>query len=152
MKATTRALVALLLAAPVAACSTPPKKADLGAVLGGIGGGVIGNQVGRGHGRTVAVIAGTLLGAAVGHEVGRSVDRTDELLAARALEHNRTGQRSRWKNPDTGRVVAVTPTRTFQRPDGEYCREYQTEVWVGREKQEAYGTACRQPDGSWKIL
>ena len=24
-------------------------------------------------------------------------------------------------------------------------------VWIGNKSQQAYGTACRQPDGSWKI-
>lgn len=32
-----------------------------------------------------------------------------------------------------------------------YCREYQTEVTVARKQQEAYGTVCRKPDGTWKI-
>lgn len=133
-------------------CAAPPKKADIGTVLGGIGGGVLGAQVGSGHGRTAAIIAGTMLGATVGREVGRSVDRTDQLMAARALEANRTGETSTWTNPDTGKVVALTPTRTYRRSSGRYCREYQTEVWVGRDRQQAYGTACRQPDGSWEIL
>jgi surface antigen len=46
----------------------------------------------------------------------------------------------------------VTPTRTYQQSSGEYCREYQQTVTVGGKTQEAYGTACRQPDGTWKIV
>ncbi len=36
--------------------------------------------------------------------------------------------------------------------NGTYCREYQQMVTVAGRKQESYGTACMQPDGSWKIL
>lgn len=33
-----------------------------------------------------------------------------------------------------------------------YCREYTNRVVVGNRTQESYGTACLQPDGSWKII
>ncbi|MBE0617505.1 MAG: glycine zipper 2TM domain-containing protein [Proteobacteria bacterium] len=133
------------------ACSTPPKKSEMGTVLGGVGGGVLGAQIGGGTGRTAAIIAGTIIGAVIGHEIGQSIDRTDELKAQQVLEVNRSGQTTQWVNPDSGNTVAVTPIKTYQVASGEYCREYQTEVIVGGKKESAYGTACRQPDGSWKI-
>lgn len=34
---------------------------------------------------------------------------------------------------------------------GPYCREYTGTVNVGGHKQESYGTACLQADGSWQI-
>ena len=36
--------------------------------------------------------------------------------------------------------------------EGRYCREYQTMVMVGGAAQPAYGTACRMPDGMWRIV
>jgi surface antigen len=33
-----------------------------------------------------------------------------------------------------------------------YCREYTRSVTIGNRAQDAYGTACQQPDGSWKIV
>ena len=33
-----------------------------------------------------------------------------------------------------------------------YCREYTRTVYIGNRTQEAYGTACLQPDGSWMIV
>jgi surface antigen len=80
------------------------------------------------------------------------MDRADEARAQRVLEKGRTGETVTWKNPDTGNTVAVTPTRTYQARSGQHCREYQTEVIVGGKREAAYGTACRQPDGSWKIV
>ncbi|MDX2074243.1 MAG: hypothetical protein SFX19_07775 [Alphaproteobacteria bacterium] len=36
--------------------------------------------------------------------------------------------------------------------DGRYCREYQAVSRIGGAKQQTYGTACLQPDGSWEII
>lgn len=47
---------------------------------------------------------------------------------------------------------SVTPTRDGTSTSGRYCREYQHEVTVGARKEQAYGIACRQPDGSWGIV
>jgi hypothetical protein len=33
-----------------------------------------------------------------------------------------------------------------------YCREYTRSVYIGGQREEAYGTACMQPDGSWMIV
>ena len=46
---------------------------------------------------------------------------------------------------------SITPTKTVKRND-QYCREYMQEVVIGGEKKKAYGQACRQPDGNWKIV
>jgi surface antigen len=35
---------------------------------------------------------------------------------------------------------------------GTWCREYRTTVTVGGLAQQAFGTACRQPDGTWKVV
>ena len=42
-------------------------------------------------------------------------------------------------------------TRTYQNQSGQYCREFTQTIQVGGESQQGHGTACRQPDGSWKI-
>ena len=34
---------------------------------------------------------------------------------------------------------------------GDYCREYTRTVYVGGIQQQAYGTACLEPDGAWRI-
>ncbi len=46
----------------------------------------------------------------------------------------------------------MTPLRTYEPEPGRYCREYQTVVTIGGRAEQAYGTACRQPDGSWQIV
>ena len=75
-----------------------------------------------------------------------------ERTADQALETNPTGQSSTWNNPDSGNSGTFTPTRTSYTDSGQPCREYQQTVTIGGETQPAYGTACRQADGSWHIV
>jgi surface antigen len=144
----------LILAGAIALAlgSTACTNEQSGQVVGGIIGGIAGHQVGKGHGRTVATVVGTIAGSMIGGNVGRSMDDTDRLKAHRSLEHNRTHESSHWSNPDTGNDYTMTPTRTWQNDNGQYCREYTTEVVVGGQQETAYGTACRQADGSWKVV
>jgi surface antigen len=121
-----------------------------GMIIGGALGGLLGSQVGRGSGRTAAIIVGTLAGAAIGGNIGRSMDDTDRLRAAHSLETVRTGVSSTWRNPDTGNRYAVTPTRTYEYA-GAPCREYTIDAVIGGQREKIYGTACRQPDGSWQV-
>jgi hypothetical protein len=44
-------------------------------------------------------------------------------------------------------VVYAPPRRQDQ-----LCREYQSSAVIDGRKQPTYGTACRQPDGSWRII
>lgn len=150
-------LLLLILSITPYGCATPmgPKESG-GTVLGGVGGAIIGSQVGGGTGRLVGVAVGTLAGALIGQEVGRSLDRADRLAmentAQQALEYNETRRSSAWRNPDTGHSGTFTPTRTYREPAGRYCREYTQTVLIGGEQHNAYGTACRRPDGNWEIV
>lgn len=139
---------AIALALGTTACTNE----QTGQVVGGILGGVAGNQVGSGSGRTVATVAGAIAGTFIGGAVGRSMDDTDRLKAHRSLEYNRTNETTYWSNPDSGNEYSMTPTRTWQNDTGQYCREYTSDVVVGGRRETAYGTACRQPDGSWKVV
>ena len=93
--------------------------------------------------------------ATMGGSVGRSLDDVDRLMAERtgsqALENYRTNETASWRNPDTGHQGSFTPTNTYQQADGTYCREFQQTITVGGEVHQGYGTACRQPDGTWQI-
>ncbi|TWA62015.1 hypothetical protein FBZ82_11627 [Azospirillum brasilense] len=49
--------------------------------------------------------------------------------------------------------IAATPAGpAYTARNGQLCREYQTTVMVGGLAQPGYGTACRQPDGSWRVV
>jgi surface antigen len=122
-----------------------------GTLIGGATGGILGSQVGRGDGRTAAIIGGTVLGLLVGGDIGRSMDAVDHLYVERTLESVPARTTTAWQNPDSSVRYEVTPTTTYESPDGRYCREYLTTATVAGERQQLYGTACRQPDGSWEV-
>ena len=143
----TISVISLLLA--ISGCTSEPTKQDAGMVIGGILGGVLGSQVGHGDGTTAAIIVGTMLGGAIGGSVGKSMDDVDRLKTNHTLETVRTGVPSQWKNPDSGNTYAVVPTRTYETNSGP-CREYTIDAMIGGKPEKVYGTACRQPDGSWK--
>lgn len=134
----------------LAGCQGMPK-ADQGALAGAALGGAVGHNFGSGSGKVLATFGGAVLGALAGGNIGRRLDAYDEQQAQRALEYGQTGDPMTWVNPDRGHEVTFVPTETYQTSSGRYCREYQTQVEVGYEVKEAYGTACRQPDGSWEI-
>jgi surface antigen len=151
--------IAIVMAAVLAlgACQQGqgPDKTDIGTVLGGVGGAVIGAQFGSGTGRLAATAAGTLIGAFVGREVGKSLDKADIAAAQQAQNKAHTapvGEKIVWSNPDTGHSGSVTPVRQGTDSAGNQCREYQSTVTIGGKTEQAYGTACRQPDGSWKVV
>ena len=158
-----KAIAAAVLALSLAGCAQPGdteqnsgiNKETGGTVLGAIAGGIAGAQFGRGSGKLAATAAGTLLGAFIGNRVGQSLDRADLEYAnhtnQQALETARTGQSITWNNPDSGHSGAITPTRTYQTTSGQYCREFQQTITIGGQPQQSFGTACRQPDGTWKI-
>lgn len=118
-------------------------------LLGGILGAVVGTQVGKGKGRTVAMIGGGLLGAVLGGEVAKSMDRSDNAEAQSALETTPTGRTVSWTNPDSGSSYNMVPTRTYKSNTGRDCRDYTMWVFIDGFEEEAQGTACRTPDGTW---
>lgn len=155
MKQLTALLLVFALLLAGCAPSMGPKETG-GTLLGAGTGALLGAQVGGGRGRLVAVAIGTLAGALIGQGIGQSLDRADQLAMERnaqyALENTRSNVATTWRNPDTGNYGSITPIETYQTRQGRYCREYTQTVVVGGQKQQAYGTACRQPDGTWLIV
>ncbi len=68
-----------------------------------------------------------------------------------ALERARSGTVVQWRNPDDGIGGTFVPKPAFQDSSGRICREFNQTVLIGNRQQEAWGTACRQSDGSWKL-
>ena len=149
-------LVTGLVGLSLVGCTTEGgQKQQVGTLLGAAGGALLGAQVGSGTGQLVGVAAGTLLGAMLGQEIGRSLDRADRAAMSRAEDEAYrapVGDTISWNNPQSGNYGTVTPVRDGTSSSGRYCREFQQTVTIGGRVEEAYGTACRQPDGSWEIV
>lgn len=150
----------VLIMGSVAACThtgTPldqfGDKTKIGSVLGATGGGLLAAATGGG---ASGIAAGVLLGGLTGGVLGNQLDNQDRQLmqraSHRALETGRTGKSTAWRNPDNGHHGRIKPTRTYQRANGGFCREYQQTIIIGGEEQQGFGTACRQPDGSWQTV
>jgi surface antigen len=152
----TMVMAAVLSLGLLGGCVTDQgNKQTMGTLLGAGLGGFAGSKVGGGKGQLAATAAGVLLGGLMGNSMGQSLDRADQAYLSRAQDQALeapVGQTISWSNPDSGNYGHVTPTRVGRDTStGAYCREYQTEVIVGGESQVGYGTACRMPDGDWKI-
>jgi surface antigen len=56
-----------------------------------------------------------------------------------------------YRHPDSGNHGSVTALSSYQESNCRYYREYSHQVKINGETEQAYGTACRQSDGSWQI-
>jgi len=153
-RACQRALVsAMLMTFLLFGCESTGPKTAVGGLGGAAAGGLLAAALG---GKGPGIAAGTILGALIGGTIGDRLDAADRekanAAASRALEAVPSGQSVAWQNPDSGNTGAVTPVRTYQTSTGQYCREYTQTITIGGEKHKSYGTACREADGSWKIV
>jgi surface antigen len=126
-----------------------------GTLMGAALGGLVGSQFGSGGGQLAATAAGTLLGAYIGNSVGRQLDEDDRqrMRAAEMRAYSSPiNEPIVWNNPRTGNSGTITPVRDGRSSRGAYCREFQSEIIVGGRRENAHGTACREPDGSWRIV
>ena len=158
LKKITRIVSVVLIATTLSSCSSMMNtvednpKAVLGSLLGGAVGVGIAAAAGGGTGAMLgAGLGGMLIGGFIGNRLDARDKRMASEAAQKAFENNRSGQTSVWNNPDSGHSGTITPTRTTQLANGQYCREYNQTITVGGEQHQAYGTACRQADGTWKI-
>lgn len=139
----------------LAACEGAGQKETAGTLIGAAAGGLLGAQFGSGAGKIAAATVGTLAGGFIGSSIGKSLDRADQQAMVQAQQQAHAapvGQQINWNNPDSGNSGTITPLRDGTSSGGAYCREYQTTVTVGGKTEDAFGTACQQPDGSWKIV
>lgn len=60
------------------------------------------------------------------------------------------GETIHWNDDTASGSVRVVREGTSSA--GRYCREFQQKIKIGGKTEDAYGTACQQPDGAWEIL
>lgn len=163
---TSKLLVALVSASFLTACTEPNgapgrgienggalSKTDVGVAAGVVTGGLVGSTIGGGAGQVVAVIGGGLLGGLLGGTIGQSLDNADraeyDRASTAALD---SGTSHSWNNPDTGHSGRITPHKGYKDSSGRYCREYTQSIVVDGKSERGHGKACRETDGSWKIV
>ena len=88
----------------------------------------------------VAIVGGVLLGAALLSQPAYSEPPQTVYAPPPAAYYGQAP------------IQATPASDVYQTQSGEYCREYQSSVRVGGQMQYGYGTACQQPDGSWRVV
>lgn len=145
---------AALMATALTGCATMGPNERVGQIVGAVGGAVIGSQIGDSRAGTAI---GTLLGSEMGRSVGRSVDMAQWMQDRDfAYRVHRAPMGRPMVRPYTYRgyhgQMRVIPRHTYRIPQGLYCRQYQTEIYVGGYREIGTGTACQMPNGTWRIM
>ncbi len=148
MKMPSKILTILILALLFQGCAS---QKEAGTLAGAVTGAAVGSSVGKGSGRALAIFFGAIIGSELGRTIGEYMDAHDRSRTAYVLEHNKTNEISSWRNPDTTHYYKVQPTVTYQTNEGP-CREFTVDAQIAGKIQQLYGYACRQADGSWKMM
>jgi surface antigen len=132
-------------------------KADIGTIIGGVIGGVAGSGIGKGNGNKAAIIIGAIAGSLIGNQMGREMDNSDRRAFEEAQRRSLEGgmnQNCEWDGRNygsrTGARGRFTSTREgYNARTGEYCREYESSIYVRDRVETNRGIACQNRDGSW---
>lgn len=112
---------------------------------------IVGSPVASGEGEpTIGPMEGGLTGA----DVGRSLSDADRKIALKAeyeaLEYS-SGLPTKWQSAD-GTITGTVTVGGITRVNSLDCRDYTHSISIGGRTRVARGTACRQPDGVWRIV
>ncbi|MBO9667108.1 MAG: beta-sandwich domain-containing protein [Bdellovibrio sp.] len=132
-------------------------KSDIGTIIGGVIGGVVGSGVGKGNGNKAAIIIGAVAGSLIGNRLGREMDNSDRRALEEAQRRSLEGgmnQNCDWDGRNygsrTGARGRFTSTREgYNARTGEYCREYESSIYLQDRVETNRGIACQSRDGSW---
>ncbi len=94
-------------------------------------------------------LAFSVVALAIIDDLDERQQREHELAMRESLRAP-VGETIRWR--DSNAAGSVTTVREGTSSQGRYCREYVQDVRIGGQAQKAYGTACRNADGSWEII
>lgn len=147
----------LLIVFALIICLSATARADNGALVGtGIGaavGGLLGSQIGRDSGQLAATGIGIVAGGLIGNSIGQSIDDDQAPSVGGNYSATYAGPASvAYSNSYTPNYVAPPAPPPTYASDGTYCREYSQEIRIAGRMEESYGTACLQPDGTWRIV
>lgn len=156
MRRTIIAAAALLTGLSLAAPAYAGDGEVAGTLIGAGVGGLIGNQFGHGGGRDAATVGGVIFGGLIGNSIGSSYDYRNRYYYSAAPATNYPGpvyyQSSYVPNYVAPPAPRPEELATYNDSEQTYCREYTQQVRIDGQIQESYGTACLQPDGSWRVV
>ena len=86
--------------------------------------------------------------SAISVQAEQMFTQNDEALAQKALESSFTHQASSWFVVEEVELT-LTPTRTFEKEKGQFCRDYQAKMTKKTSELSVNSIACRQDSGLW---
>jgi len=160
-------LVAASLAVGASGTSRAQDNTLTGALLGGAAGAGVGYAFGKGKGAAIGGVTGLALGALAGNATERS--RTTTVYSAPpppAYYAPAPGYYYAPPPPPQPAYGYYQPQPAYAAPPPAYappppaspgystanCREYSGTITIDGQPQRSYGTACLQPDGTWRIV
>jgi surface antigen len=148
MNRISRMAVPVIMCLAVAGCLGGGPKQDAGALTGAVAGGLLGGSQGSLGGAAAGAVAGGLVGSVIGAELDAADRKVAMEAEYRALEYGRPGAPVQWRGR-SGRHGDVVVGATYRVNDYS-CRDYTETIYIDGRPESARGTACRQPDGTWK--
>lgn len=151
----TIAIILVLVLSAAGCARTAGRQERIGAILGAAGGGLLGAQLCSGECQLATTALGALVGGLIGRSIGQAMDRIDRMKAHKAMmkaTRAPIGMTINWNNERSGNYGSVTAIRDGISSTGKYCREFYQTITIGGQTERAYGIACRQPDGTWRLV
>lgn len=158
MKAVKLTAVLLVAGLTLTGCKTMQEmgpKETTGTVIGAVAGGLIGSRFGHNAGRWVGAAVGSIIGGFFGNMLGQNMDSGDKARSEQAFREATEapmGETVYWRNDSNGNWGSYRPIRDGNAESGQYCREFVTTAVIGNQRERVYGTACRHPNGTWKVV
>ena len=141
--------VALLVSPVVAKAQDLFSGANIGTILGAGAGAVGGSQFGKGKGQLVGVSVDRSRQMDTGWNRGPNYQPAPSDSVA--APYPQASAQPVYYPPQQPVYVQQAPV-AVQQNSANYCREVQYQGTVNNQPANLYGTACRQPDGTWRIV
>lgn len=126
-----------------------------GAIVGALAGGLLGNAISRGPQRGAGTAVGAIFGGLLGASIGNNLNCEQRSYAIdanyRGFEAGRPHARYDWRDP-RGEAYGYVQVGDYYQDRGLRCTTYTQEIWVHGRPETARGRACRQPDGTWRMI
>jgi len=151
-------LVAAALALGTSGTARAQDNTLTGALLGGAAGAGLGYAFGKGKGAAIGGVSGLALGALAGNAAQRREDRAYSYAPPPPPPPGYYPPAPAYYAPPPPAYYAPAPAYAPPQPmpveaySTANCREYQGTIVIDGQEQRSYGTACLQPDGSWRIV
>lgn len=158
-KATAAIAIAALGVSVVGGCASIEEQYGIGikTQVAAAGGAAAGGLIAAAAGAGSAWIATSLfLGALAGGAAGEFLNADDKARMAQsgyeALKSRAPDSQTAWRNPATGNSGATTIDEWYVNADGVECKRFTQTITADGKGYEVTGAACRQADGTWKVV